>query len=45
MQNYFINYHTYMFRHYFVILRELLIKTLPSYTIISNAAVGNTIYN
>jgi len=34
-----------MFRHYRVILRELLINTLPSYTSISNAAVGNTIYN
>jgi len=35
--------HSYMFRHYRVILRELVIKTLPSYTVISNAAVGNTI--
>jgi hypothetical protein len=34
-----------MFRHYRVILRELVIDTLPSYTSISNAAVGNTIYN
>jgi hypothetical protein len=25
--------------------RELAINTLPSYTNISNAAVGNTIYN
>ena len=33
-----------MFRHYRVILRELVINTLPSYTSISNAAVGNTIY-
>jgi len=33
--------HSYMFRHYRVILRELLINTLPSYTSISNAAVGN----
>jgi hypothetical protein len=32
-----------MFRHYRVILRELVINTLPSYTNISNAAVGNTI--
>jgi len=30
-----------MFRHYRVILRDLVINTLPSYTIISNAAVGN----
>jgi len=37
--------HSYMFRHYGVILRELVINTLPSYTSISNAAVGNTIYN
>jgi hypothetical protein len=35
--------HSYMFRHYCVILRELVISTLPSYTSISNAAVGNTI--
>jgi len=28
-----------------VILRELIINTLPSYWSISNAAVGNTIYN
>ena len=35
--------HSYMFRHYRVILRELVINTLPSYTSISNAAVGNTI--
>ena len=34
-----------MFRHYRVILRHLVINTLPSYPSISNAAVGNTIYN
>jgi len=34
-----------MFRHYRVILRELVINTLPSYTSISNAAVGNTVYS
>jgi len=34
-----------MFRHYRVILRELEISTLPSYTRISNAAFANTIYN
>ena len=46
MHNYFTNYHAlYMFRHYRVILRELVISTLPSYTSISNAAVGNTINN
>jgi len=32
-----------MFRHYRVILSELVINTLPSYTSISNAPVGNTI--
>jgi hypothetical protein len=30
-----------MFRHYRVILRQLVINTLPSYTSISNAAFGN----
>jgi len=34
-----------MFRHYRVFLRELVINTLPSYTTISNAAVGNTSYS
>jgi len=34
-----------MFRHYRVILRELIINTLPSYRSISNAAVGTTVYN
>jgi len=33
-----------MFRHYRVILRQPVINTVPSYTSISNAAVGNTIY-
>ena len=37
--------HSYTFRHYRVILRQLVINTLPSYTSISNAAVRNTIYN
>ena len=36
---------SYMFRHYRVILRQPVINTLPSYTSISNAAVGNTVYN
>ena len=31
--------HTYMFRHYRVILRGLVIKTLPSHTSISNGSV------
>jgi len=30
-----------MFRHYRIILRELVINALPSYTSISNAPVGN----
>ena len=37
--------HSHMFRHYRVILRQLVINTLPSYTSISNAAVGNTVYS
>jgi len=37
--------HCYMFRHYRVILTQLVINTLPSYTSISNAAVGNTVYS
>jgi len=36
--------HSYMFRHYRVIFKELVIDTLPNYRSISNAAVGNTIY-
>ena len=32
-----------MFRHCRVILRQTVINTLPSYTSISNVAVGNTI--
>jgi len=34
-----------MFRHYRVNLGELVINNLPSYISISNAAVGNTMYN
>jgi hypothetical protein len=34
--------HRYMFRRCRVILRQPVINTLPSYTSISNAAVGNT---
>jgi hypothetical protein len=33
-----------MFRHYRVILRELVIKTTPNHTSISNAAVGNIMH-
>jgi len=36
--------HSYMFRHYCFILRELAINTFPSYASISNAAVSNTIH-
>jgi len=44
MHNYFTNYHTATFFDTIVfILRELAINTLPIYTRISNAAVGNTI--
>jgi len=32
-----------MFRHYCVILSALVNNTLPSYTSISSAAVGNTV--
>jgi len=45
MHNYLKSSHSYMFCHYRVILRELVINALPSYTSISNAAVGNTVYN
>ena len=37
--------HCYMFRHSHVIPRQPVINTLPSYTSISNAAVGNTVYS
>ena len=37
--------HSYMFRHYSVVLRQLVINALPSYTSISNTAVGNTVYS
>jgi len=45
MHNYFTNYHTPPARFDTVvyILGELIISTLPSYTSLSNAAVGNTI--
>ena len=45
MRNYFTNYHTPTCFDTRIILGELVINTLPSYTSISNAAVGNTIYN
>ena len=37
--------HSHMFPHYGVILRELVISTFPSYTSISYAHIGKTIYN
>ena len=37
--------HSYMYRHYRVILRELVINALTSYTSILNAAVGNRVCN
>jgi hypothetical protein len=37
--------HSYMFRHYRAILRQLAINTLPSHTSISHPAVGNTVYH
>jgi len=40
-----LSHSTYMFRRNRVILRKLVINTLPNYTSISNAAFGNTIYN
>jgi len=40
-----LSHFSYMFRHYCFILREPVINALPSYTSISNAAVGNTIYS
>jgi hypothetical protein len=43
MHNESTNYHSYTFRHYCVILMVHVISTLPGYTSISNAAVGNTI--
>ena len=35
--------HSYMFRHYCAILSEFVVSTLPSYTILSNAVIGNII--
>ena len=36
--------HSYIFRHYRVILWELIINALPSYALILSADVGNTVY-
>jgi len=43
MINYLTNDHTHMFRHCRVILSELIINALPSYTSISKAVFGNII--
>jgi hypothetical protein len=40
-----LSHSSYMFRNYRVILRQPVTNTLPSYISMSNAAVGNTIYN
>jgi len=37
-----LSHSSYMFRHYRVIVRELVVSTLPCYTIMSNAVAGNT---
>jgi len=36
-----LSHSSYMFRHCHVILREIVVSTLLSYTNMSNAAVGN----
>jgi len=41
--NYRLSHSYYMFRYYFVILKEFEFSTLPSYTSISNAILGNTV--
>jgi len=38
-----LSHSSYMFRHYCVILREIAVSNLPSYTSMSNAVVGNII--
>ena len=37
--------HSHMFRHCRVILGEFVVSSLLTYTSMSHAAVGNTIYN
>ena len=44
-QRHRLSHSSYMFRHCHVILKEFVASTLPSYTGMSNAAVGNIIYN
>jgi len=36
-------YCCYIFRHYCIIFSKLVVSTLPGYTSMSNAVVGNTI--
>jgi len=38
-----LSHSSYMYRHYRIILSEFVISTLPSYTSMSNAAVGKKI--
>jgi hypothetical protein len=38
-----LSHSSYIFRHFCVILREFVVGTLPSYTSMSNAVVGNII--
>ena len=45
MHSYFTNYHTLTCFGTNVSSSLSVINTLPSYTNISNAAVGNTVYN
>jgi hypothetical protein len=40
-----LSHSSYMFRHYCVILREVVVSTLPSYTSMSNAVVCKITYN
>ena len=40
-----LSHSSYTFRHYCVILREMAVSSLPSYTSMSNAVVGNIIQN
>jgi hypothetical protein len=37
--------HSNLFRHFLAILRQFVVSTLSSHTSMSNAAVGNRIYN
>ena len=39
-----LSYSSYVFRHYCIILRKLVVSTLPSQTSMSNAVVGNYLF-